>query len=288
MPKTKTKRSKKKLSAPELQHLYENAVQSVDADLDFAKKEFKKRTGRPLRRLREDFCGSAALACAFVKRHRDNRAIGIDLDGRTLEWARCHNVASLGEAAERLELRQEDVRTVTLPKVDVTMGLNFSYWVFKSRQELLQYFTAARRSLIEGGILVLDLFGGTGAMLEEVEERPVPAAHTFDGTKVPRYTYYWNQAKFNPITHDFECHIGFRLKDGTEMDPAFSYEWRFWTIPELTELLREAGFAETQVYTDDWDDDTDESNGIYRRRRKFDNEGVWVGYLLAFNGTHKG
>lgn len=262
-------------------HLYECSVQSVEADLDFAEKVYRKRHGKTFRRLREDFCGTAALACSWIARRKKNEAIGVDLDGPTLAWARSHNVKKIGDAAERLTLIQDDVCRVTRPKVQVTMALNFSYWIFCTRKEMLRYFKAAYAGLEKDGILVLDLFGGSEAMVQTEEEREVEADTCFDGTRVGKFIYSWDQAKFNPINNDFVCHIHFRLKDGTRLKKAFSYTWRFWTLPELREILTEAGFKTLDVYTDDWDDEIDDTNGIYKRRRWFDNDGVWVGYLVA-------
>ena len=68
------------------------AVQSVDADLKFFKRVYKKQNGGRFHRLREDFCGTAALACAWVRSHRDNVAFGVDLDPEPLAWSLRHNV----------------------------------------------------------------------------------------------------------------------------------------------------------------------------------------------------
>ena len=262
----------------ELLHLYEASVQCPEADIKFLRRIFKKKNGVAPKSLREDFCGSSALACEWVAGHRNRSAIGLDLDEPTLEWAREHNVAAIGDAGERVELRCADVRTVTEP-VDVALGLNFSYWIFKDRDDLLDYFKAARASLNPGGMLILDAFGGTEAMCEGKDNKQIDALVTRDGVKVPKFSYVWRQARFNPIDHHFVCHIDFKVK-GKAMKKAFSYDWRFWTLAEIRELLMEAGFADTEVHVDDFDDDG-ESNGIYRRRKRFDNDGVWVAYVIG-------
>lgn len=262
-------------------HLYEASVQSVDADLDFAAKVYKRHAGRPIRLLREDFCGTAALACTWVKRRKKNRAIGVDLDAETLVWAREHNVAALGDAASRVELIQGDVCEVRQPKADVTMGLNFSYWIFANRQALLQYLKAAHAGLQQDGMLILDLFGGTEAAVKSEEERFISPEVCFDGTRLPSFSYIWDQAYYNPINGEFRCHIHFELKDGTRFKKAFSYRWRFWSLPELRDLLLEAGFKRVDAYTDDWDEDEGDSNGIFKRRKNFDNDGVWIGYAVG-------
>ena len=56
--------------------LYTAAVQSVDADLDFFLRVYKRKRGEPFKTLREDFCGTAALACEWVRRRFINRGAG--------------------------------------------------------------------------------------------------------------------------------------------------------------------------------------------------------------------
>src|SRR5262245_66270670 len=70
---------KKRLTArnADRHELYERAVQAPALDAAFYARWFEKYTGRPLRLLREDFCGTAVLACHHVKRHSENRAIGV-------------------------------------------------------------------------------------------------------------------------------------------------------------------------------------------------------------------
>lgn len=69
--------------------------------------------------------------------------------------------------------------------------------------------------------------------------------------------------------------------NGWKKEKAFSYEWRFWTIAEVREILFEAGFKEVEVYTDDWDDEAGETDGNFKLRQKFDHDGVWVGYIVG-------
>ena len=73
-----SKKKKKKTTIKDKHLLYSAAVQSSDADLDFFQRVYKKKNGSPLRNLREDFCGTALLACEFVSRHKENRAWGVD------------------------------------------------------------------------------------------------------------------------------------------------------------------------------------------------------------------
>jgi len=257
-------------------------VQSADADLDFVERIYKRKRGGRCRRLREDFCGTAALACEWVSRRKDNRAIGVDLDRPTLEWGRRFYVSHLGKAAERLTLACKDVRALTRPRVEVIVAQNFSYSVFKTREDLGGYFRKVRSSLVDTGIFFIDTLGGPEAMDVLKEKRRIPASKAFNGARIPAFTYVWDQVRFNPVNHDLLCHIHFRLPDGTRIKRAFTYDWRLWTLPELQELLLEAGFASAEVYVEGWDEEADDTDGIFRRRRYFENQSAWVAYVVGF------
>lgn len=262
--------------------LYEASVQNPEADIDFFRRVYRRKRGRPFRLLREDFCGTAALACDWVRRQAGHRAWGVDLHRPTLDWGIKHHVSRLGESArKRLTLLCDDVMNVTEPKVDVVAGLNFSYGVFKDRQTLGRYFRQVRKSMRPGGIFFVDAFGGTETMSEMEEKRPIPASKVFDGVKIPKFTYIWEQAHFNCVNHDILCYIHFKLKDGTKIKRAFTYDWRLWTLPELQELMLEAGFASTEVYLEGWDEEADDTDGIFRRRTYFENQDGWVGYVVG-------
>ena len=237
--------------------LYEAAVQGVDYDLNFAEKLFRHLRGRPVRSLRDDFCATAALATGFALRDPENVAYGVDLDPHGLAWARQHRLARLDPAVvARVRLVEGDVRTARVPKVDLTLAYNFSYWVMKSRAELVGYFRAVRRGLKHDGVFVVNAFGGTDAMRPLVERRRIPAKQAPDGWALPRFRYVWEQESFNPIDHAFRCAIHFEFDGGRPMKRAFTYDWRFWTLPEIREAMAEAGFVESRVYVELWDDET--------------------------------
>ncbi len=265
--------------------LYSAAVQSTDVDLDFFERVYRNHhRGARFRLFREDFCGTAALACEWVKRRPENRAWGVDLDERTLDWGRRNYVARLGDARSRVTLLRADVRTARTPKVDVVCALNFSYFVFRERTDLLVYLRTAYRALRPGGLLFLDAYGGTEAICEVIETRSIAPCTAFDGSRVPRFTYVWQQASYNPVDHRTVCHIGFRVrKNGhvRKIDRAFTYDWRLWTLAELRDLLLEAGFRSVDVYVEGWDDKADDTDGVYRRRVRFENQSGWVAYVVG-------
>jgi len=251
--------------------LYEKSVQAPVDDAHFFARYYKKYTGEPLRRFREDFCGTSILSCAFVKHHRDNRAVGVDLHGPTLDWARAHNVDELDASQqERIELIQGDVLEVRDPKVELTAALNFSYSVFKTRRELGRYFANAYRGLRPGGLFVLDAWGGGQSQFIMEERR-----------RVENFTYVWDQADFDPISAEILCKIHFEFRDDSRMRNAFVYDWRLWTLPEMRELMEEAGFTDIHVLWEGTDRKTMEGNGVFRRVRRGGDEEAWIAYVIG-------
>src|SRR5438105_11527743 len=89
--------------------LYEAAVQGVDQDLDLFERVYRGLRGRPFRRLREDFCGTAQLACAWALRDPGHRAWAVDLDPEPLAWARRVHLPVMRAAARRVTLIRRDV-----------------------------------------------------------------------------------------------------------------------------------------------------------------------------------
>lgn len=252
-------------------HLYENSVQDPDAEVDFVAREFRQLRGRPARRLREDFCGTASVAATWVKRHSQNRAVGVDLDPEVLAWARRHTLQRLGAVRRsRLRLLEADVMTVQTPPQDVLLAMNFSYWIFKTRDALRDYFKATHRALADDGIFMLDCYGGYDAFRVLKERR-----------ELKDFTYIWDQAAYNPVTGDLRCHIHYEFPDRSLLRKAFTYDWRLWTLPELREVLAEAGFARTIVYAQGWDEGEEEPDGEYLPVETADPDAGWVVYVVA-------
>ncbi len=235
------------------------------------RRTFENRRGRPPRVLREDFCGTAALACAWVADHGEHRAFGVDIDPEPLAWGRRHNLARLRPGqAERVRLLRGDVLHVRTPPADVLVAFNFSYFLWKTRPELVRYFRCARRRLRRGGLFVIDAYGGPEAQEPREERRAMGG-----------FTYVWDQDRFDPISHATTCFIHFEFPDGSRLARCFRYDWRLWTLPELRELLVEAGFGDVEVYWEGTDRRTNEPNGVYTRRRVAPPDPAWVAYVAA-------
>lgn len=249
--------------------LYQESVQAPEFEVDLAASYFERRVGRKALSLREDFCGTALLCAEWVRSHPSRTATGVDIDPDVLAWGVEHNITPLGDDAERVSLLEQDVREPGGEPHDVLMALNYSYFYFKTRDALRAYFEVAKSHLKPDGLFFLDLFGGWESQQELEEER-----------KLKGFRYVWDQASYNPITAAFLGHIHFRFRDGSELKKAFTYDWRLWTIPELRELLNEAGFSHVEVLWEDEDEDG-EGTGTYRPRKKVGNDPGFNAYLLA-------
>ncbi|MHC4106640.1 MAG: methyltransferase domain-containing protein [Planctomycetota bacterium] len=251
--------------------LYERSVQDPQEECSFIDQVWKERRRRVAHHIREDFCGTAAVASEWVKRRRNNTAIAVDIDPTVLKWAQSKLDERLTpEQRERLTLRKGDVRTVRTDPVDSVLAMNFSYYLFKRRDELRRYFRQARRALVKDGLFLLDAYGGSDAFLEMEEKR-----------RVGGFTYIWDQHLYDPITGHAVNHIHFRLSDGTELKKAFTYDWRLWTLPELRELLEEAGFRRVHVYWEGTDEATGEGDGEWHLATTGEACPGWVAYLVA-------
>jgi ubiquinone/menaquinone biosynthesis C-methylase UbiE len=269
-------KSAKKASKPtmaeraDIHELYEEAVQNVENEVEFIQTTFRQLTGRTAYLLREDFCGTASASCQWVRQGREYQAIGVDIDPQVLEWGRKHRVARLtAEDQARVSLIEADVQTVETPKVDVLVAFNFSYWVFRERQQMIAYMRRCYAALKDDGVLFMDMFGGPESF-EETREK----------TKLDGFTYVWHQAEFHPVTNHMLCHIHFKFPDGSKIKKAFSYSWRMYTAPELRDMLLEAGFSKATVYWEGEDEDG-EGNGEFSPDEKGEADLAWIAYIVA-------
>ena len=270
--RSSTRRAEKMAKRADKHDLYQRAVQEPDADIPLIQKIFRSQFSRPARTLREDFCGTALLACRWVEKSSENRAWGIDLDPNPLEWGRVHNVGKLRpDQAARVKLIEGDVLDIGHKSVDVTVAFNFSYFLFRERASLLNYLTHAYSTLNSDGALILDAYGGADAQRTSEETREVD--DDFD--------YVWDQHSFNPIQNHATNYIHFEFSDGSRMNRVFRYDWRLWSIPEIRDLLKEAGFQKSEVYWEGPDRQTGDGNDIFSRREKSLDDPAWISYIAG-------
>ncbi len=251
---------------------YENSVQDPLVDIDFFIQAFKEQRGRAPKKLREDFCGTAASSCEWVRRHASHTALGVDLDKATLDWGLANNASRLSSSARsRLSIACRDVRSTARDgrDMDAILAMNFSYWLMTTRKELLGYFRGVRESLVRDGLLFMDIYGGWEAGQIQRDRRPLRG-----------FTYIWDQASFDPITHMQTAHIHFHFPDRTRLKKAFTYTWRMWTIPEVRDVLADAGFERSIVYWEG-DDRHGGGNGVFTPAEQAENYPAFIAYLVA-------
>ena len=277
MATKKNKRSKPTMAEAACKFtLYQKSVQTPDHEIEFFEQAFKEAYRRVPKTLREDFCGTFAVCCEWVKSNKTRTALGVDLCSETLQWGRDNNLAKLDEEQQkRVTLIEQDVREKNPPAVDVLAAQNFSFWIFKKRQEVIEYFQAAHANLNKQGIMVMDMMGG-GECYEEglVDKRTIKK-----GKK--GFKYHWEQRSFNPITSDASFAISFKFPDGSKLKRAFEYDWRFWTIPEVREMLSEAGFSKSHVYWEIEDEDDPDLDGTWERADIASSDPSWICYIVA-------
>ncbi len=196
--------------------------------------------------LREDFCGTGGVCRAWAsmtplaagRRRRALRAIGVDRDPEPL--ARSRGVA--GVRVVRSDVRDCDAAA------DVLTATNFSIGYWHTRRDLVRYLKLCRARVRPGGVFVCDTYGGATAFTTGTLTRDV---WLDDGVRV-RYT--WEQREADPLTGRVLDVLHFRADRAGdvifEQSDAFTYDWRLWSVPELREALRDAGFAEVLVYAE--------------------------------------
>ncbi len=263
----------KRLSDFDKYSLYTRAVQSPETDVEFFSQVYEEcRKGTKPRVLREDFCGTFRLAIEWVKASSKARAIGIDLDLEPLEYGRTHYLPALSPKQKaRITTIQANVMSSSLPKSDIIAAMNFSHYIFKSRLLMKKYLRQCWKSLNPNGIMVMDAFGGTLCQESNLEE----TVFAKEG-----FSYLWDQEFFDPITHHAIFHIHFKRKGEGRRSKVFSYDWRMWTLPELREILLDAGFVRTHVY---WEGTTrkGEGNGVFKRAEKGEECESWIAYVIG-------
>lgn len=219
--------------------MYIKAVQSPETDVKFYQKRYFEMTQKqkPNLTLREDFCGTGIISSEWVKLSPKYVAYGVDLDTEPTGYGERHILSKL-DASERkrIHLLNMNVMDKKVPHADIVAAANFSYFLFKKRQDLKQYFKNVHDTLNKEGIFIVDVFGGTQCTDEITDKK-----------KIGDLTYYWDQKGFDPITNEAQFSIHFRHK-GKMYKDLFTYDWRMWSIPELREIMQEAGFKETRVY----------------------------------------
>lgn len=251
--------------------LYESAVQNHQADIEFLNKEFERLFSRKPLSLREDFGGTAAMACDWVKQSSDHLAWGIDLDTEPISYGVDNHYSRLSDnEKERMKYIEGNVLSDYDFKSDIIVAFNFSYFIFKKRKELVEYFKKVREGLKSDGAFFVDIFGGTECRQELVEE-----------TDHGKFSYFWDCDSFNPLTEEVQYYIHFKThKDGKKYKNVFSYNWRMWSVGEIVDIMEDAGFSRVITYWEGTEDDGTGDGEFYESKNE-ENCESWVTYICA-------
>ena len=166
---------------------------------------------------------------------------------------------------------QKDVLSKDLPKADLVLAANFSYFVFKTRERMKTYFASVKSSLNPRSLFIMDTFGGS--LCYDANE---------ESTRHKDFTYFWDQESFDPITNRAHFHIHFKPHGKKKIERVFSYDWRMWSVPELKEILEEVGFKKIHIY---WEGTTRAGggNGVFKSTSIGEACQSWIAYIVAEN-----
>lgn len=215
--------------------------------------------------------------------HPENTAVGIDNDPGVLKWG----LEEFGSVYSALE--EEDQSRITVVEqdllqpvqnqkpFDIICALNFSYSYFKPRQALVQYFTSVAASLKDDGLFFLDVHGGQTVFKSDHKVRH--AIQDEEG-RLDGAEYEWEQSKWDPITGNLLCHINFLFPDGSSIAPAFTYDWRYWSLTELCDALADAGLADQHVFWPDVDSQG-ALTGEHSEQKVGRDDVTWACYIAA-------
>lgn len=249
--------------------LYSKAVQSAENDVVFIRNTYKELKKKAPRIFREDFCGTFALSTEWIKLDPKHQAIGVDLDPEPIAYGKANYLSKLRpEQQKRMKVIEGNVMDPSLEKADIIAAMNFSYFCFKQRWMLKNYFANAFKTLSKDGIFLVDVFGGSQCY-DAIEDR----------MKHKDFTYYWDQTNFDPVTNEAVFHIHFRV-GGKKIEQVFTYDWRLWSISEIREIMHEVGFAKSHVY---WEGTAKDGSGDGNFTRVDHGESCesWIAYVVA-------
>ena len=249
---------------------YASSVQSPREDARFLRKVYRDLNHCEPADMREDFCGAFALCCEWVKLDDHKHAIGLDIDPEALHYGRSHYQPLLSASAEsRLKTFERDVLRPSAPRADIICALNFSYFTFKDRSQLLRYFDNCHSSLNSKGLFIVDVFGGPRCEYPSVETK-----------RTAGLTYFWEQESYDPINNHAQFYIHFKPKNGRKRSRVFGYNWRMWSIAEIRDIMLEVGFKDVVVYWEGTARNGTGSGKYYQKNRGEPCE-VWLAYVVG-------
>jgi hypothetical protein len=255
--------------------LYLVSVQDPLSEVERISKLYSELFHKDALSLREDFAGTFALSCCWVQSDEKRSAIAIELDRSILDYGEKNYWVNLeDDQKKRLCFYHKNSISTSAP-VDICVAFNFSYCLLHQRSELVEYFKKVYESLNREGILILDAFGGSESEVENVEQRVID-----NSDYLAPFTFEFVLERFNPVNRMANYYINFHYHDGVSLERAFEYHFRMWSLPELSDALREAGFSDVKIFWEQCDSEG-LGNGEFLFTREEENTIHWNAYVVG-------
>jgi SAM-dependent methyltransferase len=228
--------------------LYDEFARYYDADVahytdDFAfYREMVERSGDPIL---DAMCGTGRTLLPLAA--AGHTLTGLDISGPMLDVARARLAAAALE--ERVTLLQGDIRSAELPAEHFMLAFVAvnSFMHLERIKDQLAALTTLRRTLVSGGVLLLDLFNPDPQRLAQEDNRlEFERFFEIDGQRVQKFVASESDmaAQTSHLTYLYDA-----LDDAgriTRHTMQFALRW-FYRY-ELEHLLARAGFRLVSVY----------------------------------------
>jgi len=253
----------------DIHELYLASVQDPESDVKRISNIFSNHFNKLALTLREDFSGTFTISCSWVQSDKLRSAIAIDIDQKTLQYGKDNYLKNLSsDEQKRIKVLQSSAITKT-EKVDITATFNFSYCLIHKRKVLLEYLKKVHQSLNNDGMLIMDIMGGSDSEIPEIQETEINGH-----PHITPFTFEFERKDFNPISRISNYAIHFKYPDKNEINNAFKYEFRMWSITEIRDLLEEAGYSKSIIYFED-------DNGEYYQSEVEENTISWNAFIVG-------
>jgi ubiquinone/menaquinone biosynthesis C-methylase UbiE len=228
--------------------LYDEFARYYDADVahytdDFAfYREMAERSGDPIL---DAMCGTGRTLLPLAE--AGHTLTGLDISGPMLDVAR-EKLAAAG-LEERVTLLHGDIRSTELPAEHFMLAFVAvnSFMHLERVKDQLAALTTLRRSLVSGGVLLLDLFNPDAQRLAQEDNRlEFERLFWLDGQRVHKFVASESDiaAQTSHLTYFYDM-----LDDtGHMLRHTAQFALRWFYRYELEHLLARAGFRLVSIY----------------------------------------
>jgi len=226
-------------------YYYDLEYQRYVQDLDFYR-QFASRTGSPILELA---CGTGRVVMALAR--AGYKVTGLDLSEPMLAIARQHLAQEPdNRVRRRVQLVNADMRSFSIPqRFSLAFYAVNSFMHLTSTEEQIQSLACVREHLVEGGLVIVDLYNPDQALLTEsighlVYERTL--RDPMDNTLITKMVSSWVD-RGSQINHMLFLYDRIGANNTIQRQVA-TISQRYLYRYEAELVLRQAGFQIEQVY----------------------------------------